>query len=48
MTLNGKGLVKKYGEQGRWAVAFGNVVDKKHIVHPLPLALMTDPPLKQG
>ena len=29
-----KGLVKKYRGEG----AFGNVVDKKHIAHPLPAA----------
>ena len=34
-----KGLVKKYkGEVGVWARAFGNVVDKKHMAHPLPSA----------
>ena len=32
-----KGLVKKY-RGGGWAGAFGNVVDKKHVTHPLPLA----------
>ena len=31
-----KGLVKKY--RGGWAGAFGNVVDKKHMTHPLPSA----------
>ena len=31
-----KGLVKKY--RGGWAGVFGNVVDKKHMTHPLPLA----------
>ena len=31
-----KGLVKKYREG--WAGAFGNVVDKKHMAHPLPSA----------
>ena len=30
-----KGLVKKYGGGGGWAGAFGNVVDKKHMAHPL-------------
>ena len=33
-----KGLVKKYRGGGMWAGAFGNVVDKKHITHPLPSA----------
>ena len=33
-----KGLVKKYRGGGGWAGAFGNVVDKKHVTHPLPLA----------
>ena len=36
-----KGLVKKYregGGGGGWAGAFGNVVDKKHMAHPLPSA----------
>ena len=32
---------------GRWAGAFGNVVDKKHVPPPLGTK-MTDPPLKQG
>ena len=32
-----KGLVKKY-RGGGWAGAFGNVVGKKHMTHPLPLA----------
>ena len=31
-----KGLVKKY--RGGWAGAFGNVVDKRHVTHPLPSA----------
>ena len=31
-----KGLVKKYREE--WAGAFGNVIDKKHMAHPLPSA----------
>ena len=35
-VINSKGLVKKYGEG--WAVAVGNVVDKKHMAHPLPPA----------
>ena len=34
--LKSKGLVKKY--RGGWAGAFGNVVDKKHMTHPLPSA----------
>ena len=34
-----KGLVKKYsGGGGGGAGAFGNVVDKKRMTHPLPLA----------
>ena len=34
---------------GRWAGAFGNVVDKKHVPPPPPFGTkMTDPPLKQG
>ena len=36
--LINKGLVKKYGGGGGWAGAFGNVVDKKHMTHPLPSA----------
>ena len=35
--LHDKGLVKKYGGGG-WAGAFGNMVDKKHMTHPLPSA----------
>ena len=35
----GKGLVKSMGGVGvGWAGAFGNVVDKKHMAQPLPLA----------
>ena len=38
-VINAKGLVKKYrGGGGGWAGAFGNVVDKKHMTHPLPSA----------
>ena len=33
-----KGLVKKYRGGGGGAGAFGNVVDKKHMTHPLPSA----------
>ena len=33
-----KGPVKKYRGGGGGAGAFGNVVDKKHITHPLPSA----------
>ena len=36
-----QGLVKKYrggGGGGGWAGAFGNVVDKKHMAHPVPSA----------
>ena len=29
---------KSIGGGGGWAGAFGNVVDKKHMTHPLPLA----------
>ena len=35
-TVRCKGLVKKYGGGG--ARAFGNVVDKKHMTHPLSSA----------
>ena len=32
-----EGLVKKHKEGGGgWTGAFGNVVDKKHMTHPLP------------
>ena len=33
-----EGLVKKHkgGGGGGWTGAFGNVVDKKHMTHPLP------------
>ena len=37
-VVSRKGLVKKYGGGGGWAGAFGNVVDKKHMTHPLPSA----------
>ena len=33
-----KRLVKKYGRGGGWAGAFGNLVDKKRMTHPLPSA----------
>ena len=36
LLLANKGLVKKY--RGGWAEAFGNVVNKKHMTHPLPSA----------
>ena len=29
---------KSIGRGGGWAGAFGNVVDKKHMTHPLPSA----------
>ena len=35
LAADAKGLVKKY-TGGGWAGAFGNVVDKKHMTHPLP------------
>ena len=33
-----KRLVKKYGGGGGGAGAFGNLVDKKRMTHPLPSA----------
>ena len=45
--LIAKGLVKKY-RVGR-AGAFGNVVDKKRMAHPLPFGTkLTNPPLNEG
>ena len=32
------GTGQKVWGRGGWAGAFGNVVDKKHMTHPLPLA----------
>ena len=37
MVVHGK-KKQREGGGGGWAGAFGNVVDKKHMTHPLPSA----------
>ena len=41
MSLRKRAWVRDWSKsmgEGGWTGAFGNVVDKKHMAHPLPLA----------